>query len=70
MAMSKTTASPFLVDPSTEGAGLGEATDPQILVDGLAELVLSPVAISLLPEATKAPVNATPLHWMAPDAPL
>src|SRR5580704_5915255 len=68
--MSKTTASPFVVDPSMNGTGLADATDPQVLVDGLAQLVSRPAAISLLPEATKAPVNATQLHWMAPEAPL
>jgi hypothetical protein len=68
--MSKTMASPFVVDPSMDGSGLSEATDPQILVDGLAELVQKPMAISLVPEATKAPVNATPLQWLAPEAPL
>jgi len=62
-------ASPLLTDPSREGSGVTDATDPQILVNGLAQLVNEPAAISLLPEPTKAPVNAMALHWLAPDAP-
>jgi diguanylate cyclase (GGDEF)-like protein len=69
-AMNKAADSPFVADPSADGSGLAETTDPQILVDGLAQLVLKPAAISLLPDTTKAPVNATPLHWMSPEAPL
>jgi diguanylate cyclase (GGDEF)-like protein len=59
---------PLAPDPAAAVVGGSDASDPQMLLDGLAQLIAGAVAISLLPEPTRAPVNAEGLQWRAPDA--